>query len=192
MKSVKRYRSLVLILAVCLLSGVELVAAQNTLSPADQKTAIDFEVKAKAYAKLREQIEKDLPALPKEATPEQIDAHKISFQKAMLSARQRAKRGNLFNPASAALIRKIIRTEYKGAELTELRETVLEAETKGVPVRINYTYPENKELVEMPPNLLLKLPQLPKQLRFRFVGQNLLVVDRENGLIVDYMTKALP
>ena len=44
----------------------------------------------------------------------------------------------------------------------------------------------------MPPTLLLKLPQLPKQLRYRFVNRNLLLVDRENGLIVDYMTNAIP
>ena len=44
----------------------------------------------------------------------------------------------------------------------------------------------------MAPTLLLRLPQLPKQLRYRFVGHNLLLIDRENGLIVDYMTKALP
>ena len=44
----------------------------------------------------------------------------------------------------------------------------------------------------MPPYLLPKLPQLPKQVKYRFVGRNLLLVDRENGLIVDYMTNALP
>jgi hypothetical protein len=44
----------------------------------------------------------------------------------------------------------------------------------------------------MPPSLLLALPQLPKQVRYRFVGTSLLLVDRENHLIVDYMTNALP
>jgi hypothetical protein len=38
----------------------------------------------------------------------------------------------------------------------------------------------------------LKLPQLPKQIRYRFVGTNMLLVDRENGLIIDFMTNALP
>jgi hypothetical protein len=38
----------------------------------------------------------------------------------------------------------------------------------------------------------LKLPQLPKQVKYRFVGRHLLLVDRENGLIVDYMKNALP
>jgi len=67
-----------------------------------------------------------------------------------------------------------------------------ESENKAVPLRVNYPYPESQELLEMPPPLLLRLPQLPKQIRFRFVGSNLLLVDRENGLIVDYMTNALP
>ena len=83
--------------------------------------------------------------------------------------------------------------DFKGRERVEFRDTVLrEAENKAVPLRVNYPYPESQELMEMPPTLLLRLPQLPKQLRYRFVRQNLLLVDRENGLIVDYMTKALP
>ena len=75
----------------------------------------------------------------------------------------------------------------------ELRDAVLkESENKAVPLRVNYPYPESQELLEMPPTLLLRLPPLPKQLRYRFVRNNLLLVDRENGLIVDYMTNALP
>jgi hypothetical protein len=73
-----------------------------------------------------------------------------------------------------------------------VREEILEAETAGVPLKVNYTYPESKELVQVPPTLLLKLPQLPKQVKYRFVGRHLLLVDRENGLIVDYMLNAFP
>jgi hypothetical protein len=57
---------------------------------------------------------------------------------------------------------------------------------------VNYPYPEAKELVEMPPTLLLVLPPLPKQVRYRYVGKHMLLVDRENGLIIDYMLDALP
>jgi hypothetical protein len=57
---------------------------------------------------------------------------------------------------------------------------------------VNAVYPEKSELLEMPPSLLLVLPQLPKQVRYRFVGTNLLLVDRENHLIIDYMANALP
>lgn len=74
----------------------------------------------------------------------------------------------------------------------ELRKTIFEAENKTVPLRINYPYPQSKEYTEMPPKLLLQLPQLPKELRYRFVGTNMLLVDRENNLIIDYMINALP
>jgi hypothetical protein len=67
-----------------------------------------------------------------------------------------------------------------------------EAENASVPVKVGSVYPEAAELLEMPPTLLLALPQLPKQVRYRFVGTSLLLVDRENHLIVDYMTDALP
>ena len=138
-------------------------------------------------------MEEKMPKLSKEAKPEEIQTHKKQFQDRVRAARAGAKPGDVFTPQATTLIRAIIKDEFKGRERVELRDTVLrESDTKAVPLRVNYPYPESQELLEMPPTLLLRLPQLPKQLRFRFVGQSLLLVDRENGLIVDYMTKALP
>jgi hypothetical protein len=161
-------------------------------SQSSQSAASAFEARVKAYSNMREAIEEKLPKLSKDATPEQIQAHKESFQQAVRAARTAAKHGDLFTPDAAAHIRATIRSEFRGARLRELRETVMGPETAGVPLRVNYPYPESKELLEMPPTLLLRLPQLPKQVRYRFVGRNLLLVDRENGLIIDYMTNALP
>lgn len=168
------------------------VFGQKALSVQDEKIKSEFEKEAKDYSNLRERLEDELPKLPKEASAEQIENHKISFQTSVRNARSDAKQGDIFNPSAAQLIRKIIKEEFQGKERVDLRKTVFEAETQGVPIKINFSYPQSKEKVEMPPTLLLKLPQLPKQLRYRFVGQNLLLVDRENGLIIDFMTNALP
>lgn len=165
------------------------VAAAQT---AEQTPASLFEDRAREYSLLRERLEDELPKLPKEATPEQIEAHKKAFRERVRAERADAKAGQLFTPEVAAHIRTIVRQTFDGKDRAELRQTILEAENKGIAVRVNHTYPEAKELVEMPPPLLLALPQLPKQLRYRFVGQYLLLVDRENGLIVDYMSNALP
>jgi hypothetical protein len=192
MKSVKNYYSFIVILGLFTTGFLQVALGQITLSVKDQRTVSDFELKAKNYTKLREQLESQLPKLPKDASAEQIDAHETALQKAVQNARRNAKQGEVFTSPAARLIRKIIRTNYKGKDLLELREIVFEAQTDGVPLKVNTTYPETKEMVEMPPTLLLRLPQLPKQLRYRFVGRNLLIVDRENGIIVDYMTKALP
>lgn len=156
-----------------------------------KKTVKRFEKRIKEYVRLRERLEGKLPGLSNQAKPEQIEAHKKAFEDIVRKARANAKPGDILSSDIASYIRNTIRTEFKGTDRKELRETILEADTKGVPLRVNYPYPETKELTESPPTLLLKLPQLPKQVKYRFVGRHLLLVDRENGLIVDYMMNAL-
>jgi hypothetical protein len=151
-----------------------------------------FEGRVTEYARLRERLEDKLPKLPKDSTIEQIKAHKTAFEGVVRAARAGAKQGDLFTPDIADYLRKTIRNEFKGERLEALRKEILEAETQGVPLRVNYAYPETKELTQIPPTLLLKLPRLRKQVRYRFVGRHMLLVDRENGLIVDYMHDALP
>jgi len=192
MKSVKNHYSLLIFIILGILAFGQAATAQNALSAEDKKTLVGLENQAKAYSRLRESLEEKLPKLPKDATAEQIEAHKMTFQKEVQAARAEAKQGDIFTPAAAKLVRMIIKTEFSGKDGAELRKKVLEAETKGVAVKVNVPYPDSKEQVEMPPALLLVLPQLPKQLRYRFVGTNLLLLDRENGLIVDYLTNALP
>lgn len=166
---------------------------QVSLSAAEKRMVATFEKRVKNYIKLRERVEGKLPKLSKDSTPEQIEAHKKSFQEMVRKARAGARHGEVFTPQAAEFIRATIKDEFKGRERKELRDTVLvEADTKAVPLRVNYPYPETQELLEMSPTLLLRLPQLPKQVRYRFVRDNLLLVDRENGLIIDYMTNAIP
>ncbi len=167
-------------------------AAQVTVSPKHKAAFAAFEARVKEYVAMREAIEGKLPKLSKDATPEQIEAHKMAFQEAVRDARASAKQGELFVPELAEHIREVIKSEMPQRVKKEVRETVMESEVKGVPLRVNYPYPDTQELLEMPPTLLLRLPQLPKQVRYRYVGRNLLLVDRENGLIVDFMPDALP
>ena len=167
-------------------------AARNGVAAAKGPAVAAFEGRVKEYVSLREKVEEKLPKLSKDSTPEQIQAHKDAFEAAVRAARAGAKPGDLLRPDIAVHIRALIKDEFKGRERQEIRKEVKEADTKGVPLRVNYPYPETKELLEMPPTLLLRLPQLPKQVKYRFVGQHMLLVDRENGLILDYMMNALP
>ena len=178
---------------VVVLTGLLSVTAIAQDSTPNQPIAEAFEKRVKAYVKLREGIEEKMPKLSTEAKPEEIEVHKKKLQDSVRAARVGAKHGDIFTPDAVALIRNIIKEEFKGKDRVELRKTVLvEAEVKSLPLRVNYPYPETKEQLEMPPTLLLKLPQLPKQIRYRFVGDNMLLVDRENGLIIDFMTNAVP
>ncbi|HZI18524.1 MAG TPA: hypothetical protein VEY09_07995 [Pyrinomonadaceae bacterium] len=167
-------------------------AARADIAAGDAATLAEFEGRVKAYARLRERLEDQLPKLPKDATAEQIEAHKTSFQEVVRDARAGARHGDIFTPRASAAIRRIIAGEFRGQSRQQIREKVSDAETEGVVMRVNHPYPDSQELVDIPPTLLLKLPQLPKQVKYRFVGHSLLLVDRENGLIVDFMPEALP
>ena len=167
-------------------------ATQVTVSPEHKAAFEAFEKRVKEYVSMREGIEGKMPKLPKDAKPEQIEAHKMALQKSVQAARASAKPGDLFQPVLAAHIREVIKSEMPARVKQEVRETVSESEVKVVTLRVNQPYPESQEMLEMPPTLLLRLPQLPKQMRYRYVGRNMLLMDRENGLIVDFMPDALP
>src|SRR5215218_4615253 len=174
-------------------ASAQVQGSRVALSAAEQRTTSAFEKRVRDYVDMRERLEDRLPKLSKDAKPEEIAKHKKDFQELVRSARTGAKPGDIFTPEAVALNRAIIRDEYKGRERAELREEILvEAETKAVPTRVNYPYPETQELLEMPPTLLLRLPQLPKQVKYRFVRNNLFLVDRENGLILDIMPEVFP
>jgi len=168
-------------------------AAQPSLSPADKEATKRFAERVKQYVKLRERVKGKVPKLSKNSTPEQIAAFEKASVEALRVERAGAKPGDLFMPGVAQVIRTTLKTEFKPAEKKEIRKVVLDKEsTIPVPLKVNYPYPEPKEFVEMPPALLLKLPELPKQVKYRYVGRTLMLVDTDNNLIIDYLTDALP
>jgi len=151
-----------------------------------------FERQINDYVELRKKTRASAPKLSKDSTPEQINAYRTALEESMRNARVGAKRGELFRPETADYIRRTLKAEFQGKDRRELRDTIFETETQGVVLRVNYPYAQSAELSEMPATLLAKLPQLPKEVRYRFVGRNLLLVDRESNVIIDYMPDALP
>ena len=169
-----------------------LIASAQTPDADSKRAAADLERRVRQYTERREELEDKMPKLSKQASAEEIAAHKKALLQTVLVERKGAVRGTIFTPAAEQMVRSTVATVLKGRDRAELRKEVAEAENTTVAVRVNAVYPESAELLEMPPTLLLALPQLPKQVRYRFVGTNLLLVDRESHLIIDYMTNALP
>jgi hypothetical protein len=165
---------------------------QTVITAQEKKMIAAFNRHVKDYLKQRARVKAKVPRLSKDATPEQIAAHQKSFVEGLRAMRAGTKPGYVFNPQTARYFRTIIKTEVPPSDKPEIRQTILEADTKGVPLKVNYPYPETKELTQIPPTLLLKLPQLPKEVKYRYVGRHLLLVDTDNNLIVDYMLDALP
>ena len=168
------------------------LAPPSVISPADKSAIQTFEKQVNDYVDLRNKLRTNAPKLSKDSTPEQIHAYRTALEQSLRSARAGAKRGDLFRPETADYIRRTLKLEFQGKDRQQLRETIFETETQGVVLRVNYPYAQTAEFSEMPATLLAKLPQLPKEVRYRFVGRNMLLVDRESNVIIDYMPDALP
>jgi hypothetical protein len=169
--------------------------AQDAAAPSetdDSAAKAAFEAAVNSYVTQRRELEAGMPTLSTEATAEQLAAHKSALFKNISTQRKAAKRGVIFTPAAEAMIGRIIQANYSDAELANIKAENAEADMKGVKLAINAAYPEGREKVEMPPRLLLALPELPDELNYHFIGRDLIILDKESGLIIDFMTSALP
>jgi len=164
------------------------------LSRADQQTIRTFQKNVNSYVKLRRRVKAKLPKLSKDSTPEQIEKYRSSLEDALRAARTNARPGDIFTLQAADYIRRVLKNEFKGQEKKEIREIALapEGAPVRVPLKINYTYPDKNEFTEMPASVLLVLPQLPREVQYRFVRRSLVLLDRESNIIVDFITDALP
>ena len=185
------FTPLVSVVAAVSLSQQKTIA-EPVLSEREKQLISAFNRHVKDYLKQRDRVKSKLTPLSKDSTPEQISAYQKSFVEALRAMRAGTQQGYIFNKEFAGYLRTVIKTEFPPRDKAEIREVILEADTKVVPLKVNYPYPETKELTQIPPTLLLKLPQLPKEVKYRYVGRNMLLVDTDNGLIVDYMLDALP
>lgn len=168
-------------------------AEEPVISPADKETIKRFDQRVKQYVSLRSSLKAKAPKLSKDSTPEQIQAAETALSAALRTSRAGAKPSDIFTPDIAQYIRATLKREFRPDEKREIRKVALDKETNiPVTLKVNYPYPDPKEFVEMPATLLLKLPQLPKEVKYRYVNRNLILIDTDNNLIVDYMIDALP
>jgi hypothetical protein len=90
------------------------------------------------------------------------------------------------------MIRIAIAQTFARGDRAALRESILEDNPGRVRLTVNSRYPEELPLSNMPADLLMNLPPLPSFLEYRFVGDNLILLDSGANLIADLMNEALP
>src|SRR5215203_4030156 len=93
-----------------------ILPSQNSFGQPANPVVTDFEARAKEYSKERERIERSLPQLSKQATPEEVAAHKEALAKAVQHARAGVKQGSIFTPEAAAYLKTLIAAQLDGPE----------------------------------------------------------------------------
>jgi hypothetical protein len=167
------------------------VAAAGQAVNADAAALEDFTQRVTAYVDLHRVAEGTL-SLREAATPEEIVARQRRLADGIRATRTQARQGDLFTPAMQTLVRRIIADLAASPEGREIVASVMDENPRGIVITINSPYPDTVPLSTMPPQLLMALPTMPEELEYRFVGDNLVVLDQHAHLIVDFVPYALP
>jgi hypothetical protein len=151
-----------------------------------------FQQRVAAYAALHRKLEATLPALAKDASPDQIDRHQRALEALVQRSRSTARRGNVFSTQGEATIRALLQRVFATMDRDRLRETIQEDNPGPVALAVNARYPDQVPLASMPLEVLRALPPLPEELQYRFVGDALILLDPHAHIVVDYLPQALP
>lgn len=177
---------------ILILAGTALAAALAAGDPAKE-----LQDGVASYMKVREEALEKVPKLKKEAEPEEIAAYQKAAAEAIRNARLQARQGDIFTQEVRQYVTRVVRGETAGKQGKGAREVIKQgnpAEEGSTPVqlKVNGPYPDKAPLSSVPPDVLLRLPTLPKSLEFRFVGRHIVLYDAGAALIVDYATNILP
>jgi hypothetical protein len=171
-----------------LLCAGALVLAAASLSPAAPD---EFAQRWAAYQTLRSKAAKGLPAPTKSSTPEELKQYRENLRARMGELRAEAKPGDILTVAIFELVAAIRSETAKGKAA---RDTVLgegNPASEGVRVALKVNAPYEAPLSSVPPDLLARMPELPENLQYRFVGKSLILYDAEADMVVDYIAGAV-
>ncbi len=191
--------------AGCAADAADRVSQQRKPAAAEQKAAEqnvnsdaallkDFKDRIDGYMKVYEKQERG-EAEPKETNdPAKIKATQDTLAARISAARATAKHGDIFTPEIRQLFRRLMYPEVKGPDGPETKKAIKEEGPPPPPsktLKVNARFPEGEPLPTVPPNLLARLPQLPKELEYRILGKDLILRDVNANLIVDFIPNAI-
>jgi len=208
-----RCRALPAALAAVALTAFGCAARSNSAVPPqdvrmDSEVLEEFSEEIVAYVKLHRKLTEKIPIGQSTWSAEQIADRQRRLTAAIRDARREKKQGNIFKPEVAAAFRNVLTRELTGpkgqAMLNEIHSGNPKTEgvpqqrnprsepMKTVPLQVNAYYPDDAPLSSVPSSLLLALPALPEEVRYRFVGRNLILRDAEANVILDFIRDVVP
>jgi hypothetical protein len=174
----------------------------------DAKVLAKFQHEIEEYRELHQELVHRIPTVSLSSSAEEIRAHRDKMTKGIQAERRSAKQGEILKPTVEAAFRRIIAGELAGPEHAQVVKEMKQGNptvenvpnqadptlehTETVRVAVNAAYNDDAPFSSMPPTLLLKLPPLPAEVRYQFVGRDLILRDTEANVILDFIKDAIP
>ena len=90
------------------------------------------------------------------------------------------------------MFKRLLGRVFGGPDGAALKASIMD-ENPGVPdLKVNDRYPDTVPLSTIPPQVLEGLPRLPEEMEFRFVGNDLILMDTHAHIVADFVRNAFP
>jgi hypothetical protein len=152
----------------------------------------EFTAKVNEYVELHKSLEQGLARIPQDATREVLFERQQNLLKRLQAARPTAKQGDIFTPKMQEYVRRMMSKLFAGPAGGQLRASIMDENPVSLKLRVNMPYPTTVPLTTMPPTVLASLPKLPDVLQYRFIGDDLILLDTLAQMIPDFAPQALP
>ncbi len=162
------------------------------LSAADAAALATMNDGLKEYVELHQKLERALPRLPDDATPQQIDKNQRLLETQMRKARATAKQGDIFTPEARPVIKRLLAEAFDGPDGKQLKASIMDENPTGMKLAVNGRYPDKVPISTVPPQVLQTLPELTEDLEYRFIGDALILLDAHAHVIADFIDHAIP
>jgi hypothetical protein len=159
--------------------------------PVEDPRFQEFFDHVRAYMKVHDSANARVPSLKDTSDPRQISGREKALADEIRVERPGARQGDVFSPDAAKEIGLVVADDFNGRPVRDQKAILVEVPMK-LPPAINTDYPTTLPLATVPPTLLLKLPTLPEDLEYRFLGRHLILRDITANLIVDFIPDVVP
>ena len=121
-----------------------------------------------------------------------LEAQQDALRAQLQQLRSGLHQGVLFDRDTSRAIRKRIADRLAQSDGSAIRAVMADPPPPNIQPEVNTQYPPSEVRATTPPSLLEILPRLPPEMAYRFVGRNLLLLDRNTSLILDILPDAIP
>ena len=176
--------------------------ARKDVGELEEEALDELEDQVEDYVKkVHKKAAKQVAPLRNQATAEEIVVHQRAMAEAIRALRPQARQGDLFLPVVQPIVKRIIAAELGGRAGAPARKEILGGnppidpdrdDRMQVKLAVNASYPAAAALSTVPPTVLLTLPLLRKEVEYRFVNRDLVLLDVDANLILDFIRQAAP
>ena len=157
----------------------------------EQRIIDDFKKRVDQYENVSGKLESEVYPASNELDPNTIHAKQKELASRILKAFPDWKQGAIFTPEVSALFKRRIAEVISGPDGANVKGAIFDDAPGDMAVKVFTEYPSGVPIATLPAQMLKLFPVLPKELEYRFLGPNLILMDIKAFLIVDVIPDAI-